>query len=110
MSGENSVESPKKLSWLDRLLTLWILLAMIIGVLIGNFIPKSAEVINSWTFGDANVNIPIAIGLILMMWPPLARVKYDQIIELFYGKKQTIGPDCVMDEIRKQSEGKLAVG
>ncbi len=67
----------KKLSFLDRYLTLWIFLAMIIGIGIGYFIPGSADYIN--TFSEGTTNIPLAIGLILMMYPPLTKVKFSQI-------------------------------
>jgi len=66
-----------KLSFLDRYLTLWIFLAMIIGILIGYFIPNSAEFIHSFSTGTTN--IPLAIGLILMMYPPLTKVNFKQI-------------------------------
>jgi ACR3 family arsenite transporter len=78
----NISNAPPRLSLLDRLLTVWIFAAMALGILIGYYSPSSAARINSWTFGSLNVNVPIAVGLILMMWPPLARVKYDEIIAL----------------------------
>ena len=71
----------KRLGFLDRYLTLWIFLAMLIGIGIGYFIPNSADFINSFSSGTTNV--PLAIGLILMMYPPLTKIDFSKVPQMF---------------------------
>lgn len=78
----------KRLGFLDQYLTLWIFMAMAIGISIGYFVPNTATFINS--FSSGTTNIPLAIGLILMMYPPLTKVDFSKVPKMFEKPKQLI--------------------
>jgi ACR3 family arsenite transporter len=71
----------KGLGWLDRFLALWILLAMIIGVLLGNFVEETGPALQKGKF--VGVSVPIALGLLVMMYPILCKVRYETLHKLF---------------------------
>ncbi len=85
LNNDASVADIKRLNFLDRFLTLWIFSAMTIGIAIGYNFPSFVHVINSYSKGTTN--IPLAIGLILMMYPPLTKVNFSQIPRVFKNPK-----------------------
>ncbi|KAI1457962.1 arsenical-resistance protein ACR3 [Annulohypoxylon moriforme] len=83
---ENPATSPKQsafksLGWLDRFLAVWILLAMAIGIILGNFAPETADALQKGQF--VGVSVPIAVGLLVMMYPILCKVRYETLHEIF---------------------------
>ncbi|KAI1152349.1 sodium bile acid symporter family-domain-containing protein [Nemania diffusa] len=71
----------KSLGWLDRYLAVWILLAIILGILLGNFAPDTAAALNRGSF--VGVSVPIAVGLLVMMYPILCKVRFESLVEVF---------------------------
>lgn len=77
----DKVSAFKGLGWLDRFLAIWILLAMIIGILIGNFVPSAQDALQRGKFVD--VSAPLAVGLLVMMYPILCKIKFETLHRAF---------------------------
>lgn len=77
----SKISAFKSLGWLDRFLALWIFLAMVIGIILGNFVPNTGIALQKGKF--VGVSIPIAIGLLIMMYPILCKVKFETLHRVF---------------------------
>jgi len=84
-ASDSACEPEKRLSFLDEFLTLWIVLAILLGVIIGSLFPEISDLIDSLRIDT--VSLPIAMGLLVMMYPPLAKVKYEELRKLREAKK-----------------------
>lgn len=78
------MRTSKNLSFMDRYMTLWVFLAMALGIISGLAFPPLPKIINSWSIGTTS--IPIAISLILMLYPPLTKVNYGKMGDVFKGQ------------------------
>ncbi|KAM6527213.1 arsenicals resistance [Fusarium solani] len=79
--SKNNASAFKSLGWLDRFLALWILLAMAVGIILGNFVPSTGPALEKGKF--VGVSVPIAVGLLVMMYPILCKVRYECLHEIF---------------------------
>lgn len=84
--------APKQLSTLDKWLPVWIGLAMIAGLLLGRFVPKLSAALSAMEVGG--ISVPIALGLLVMMYPVLAKVRYDKVAAVTGDKKLLLSPCC----------------
>lgn len=79
-TSDSSLSSFRQLSFLDRFLAVWILLAMIIGILLGYYVPSTSRALQTaGSFGAVKVSVPIAVGLLVMMYPILCKVRYETL-------------------------------
>ncbi|KAJ4044204.1 arsenicals resistance [Fusarium oxysporum] len=79
--NKENVSALKSLGWLDRFLAVWIFLAMVVGIILGNFVPSTGPALEKGKF--VGVSVPIAVGLLVMMYPILCKVRYESLHEIF---------------------------
>ena len=103
-TGMATSQQPR-LAFLDRFLPVWIIIAMVLGLLIGHFLPGIGKALSAWEVGG--ISLPIALGLLVMMYPPLAKVRYEKTREITPSKSgmpKNTSTEVTMDQKENSTE------